>query len=99
MQAPYICLAAARLSILAPGTYMQCNIMAETGTMTTLAFRNEGNSEWVRSAFGGFFDGMSLISAARECSRARRERRTPSRSALHSLGIDETAFERTYKRR
>ena len=42
---------------------------------------------------------LSLVGAAHECSMARRERRVPDTAALQTLGIDATAFKRTYKRR
>lgn len=67
--------------------------------MTALAYRSTSGSAWVRSAFGGFFETMSLLSAAHECSMARKERRNPSPAALQALGISETAFGRTLKRR
>ena len=67
--------------------------------MTTIAYRNAPRAEWVRNALGGFFETMSLVGAAHECSMARRERRIPNTAALDVLGIDETAFKRTYKRR
>ncbi len=67
--------------------------------MTTIAYRNMPRTDWVRSAFGGFFDTMSLVGAAHECSMARRERRVPDTATLQTLGIDATAFKRTYKRR
>lgn len=67
--------------------------------MTTIAYRNMARTDWVRSAFGGFFETMSLVGAAHECSMARRERRVPNSAALNTLGIDETAFKRTLKRR
>ncbi|WP_454856933.1 hypothetical protein [Rhizobium binxianense] len=67
--------------------------------MTTLAYRNASGSDWIRSSFGGFFEAMSLVGAAHECSQARRERRSPSYGALQTLGIDELAFNRIGKRR
>src|SRR5262245_64198399 len=67
--------------------------------MTTLAYRTTSGSAWARSAFGGFFETMTLLSAAHECSRARKERRNPSPAALQALGISEAAFGRTFKRR
>jgi hypothetical protein len=67
--------------------------------MTTMAYRNTSSSMWVRSAFGGFIETMGLVSAAHECAVARKERRTPTPAALQSLGIDEMAFNRVYKRR
>ena len=66
--------------------------------MTTLVARY-ANTTWISSMFGGFKDGMSLLSAAQECAAATRERRTPSISALQTLGIDENAFRRAIKRR
>lgn len=66
--------------------------------MTTLVARN-ANTNWINSMFGGFKDGMSLFSAAQECAAATREHRSASASALHTLGIDETAFRRAIKRR
>lgn len=66
--------------------------------MTTLAYRNASGSDWIRSSFGGFFEAMSLVEAAHECSRARRERRSPSLAALQTLGIDEIAFNRIKRR-
>lgn len=67
--------------------------------MTTMAYRNASGSMWVRSAFGGFIETMGLVSAAHECSMARRERRSAAPAALQTLGIDETAFKRVLKRR
>ncbi len=66
--------------------------------MTTLVARTV-NTTWFSSMFGGFKDGMNLFSAAQECAAATRERRTPSTSALQTLGIDEAAFRRALKRR
>lgn len=74
-----------------------CN--GEMIDMTTLAARRPANPQWVRSMFGGFMEGMSLVSAAHECAMATRERRHPSIAALQTLGIDEVAFGRTLKRR
>jgi hypothetical protein len=67
--------------------------------MTTIAYSNTSGSIWARSAFGGFIETMGLVSAAHECARARKERRTPAPTALQTLGIDEMAFNRVYKRR
>jgi|GEM_PF-5797051 len=67
--------------------------------MTATTYRSMPRTDWVRSAFGGLFETMSLVGAAHECSMARRERRAPNTAALQALGIDETAFKRTYKRR
>ncbi|MCA1442647.1 hypothetical protein I6F07_20970 [Ensifer sp. IC4062] len=67
--------------------------------MTTLAARRPANTEWVRSMFGGFMEGMSLFSAAHECATATRERRRPSPAALNTLGIDEADFGRILRRR
>ncbi|MDF1635382.1 hypothetical protein [Mycoplana sp. MJR14] len=66
--------------------------------MTTLV-AHYANTNWLGSMFGGFRDGMSMLSAARECADATRERRRPSTSALQTLGIDETAFRQAIKRR
>ncbi|MBK5565409.1 hypothetical protein [Ensifer sp. SSB1] len=65
--------------------------------MTTMVARY-ANTNWVSSMFGGFKNGMSLFNAAQECAAATRERRTPSASALHTLGLDEAAFRRAVKR-
>jgi len=67
--------------------------------MAATTYRSMPRTDWVRSAFGGLFETMSLVSAAHECSMARRERRAHHADDLHTLGIDETAFKRTYKRR
>ena len=64
--------------------------------MTTMAYGNPSDPFWIRSAFGGFFETMGLVRAARECKAARKGRRTPSPAALRTLGIDATAFNRIY---
>ncbi len=66
--------------------------------MTTLVARY-ANTTWISSMFGGLKDGMSLLSAARECAAATHDRRSPSSSALRTLGVDETAFRNAIKRR
>lgn len=78
---------------------MQCVCNGEMIEMTTLAARRPANAQWVRSMFGGFMEGMSLVSAAHECAMATRERRHPSAAALQTLGIDAGAFGRALKRR
>jgi hypothetical protein len=67
--------------------------------MTVLTDRNAFGVAWIEDAFGGVFETISMIRAAHECSTARRERRKPSAAALRTLGIDEQAFRRTFKRR